>query len=76
MYFEKVKQLIVEEMNVDPSKITMETNFVDDLGADSLDAVELVFKIEEVFNVTLTEEESTNLQTVGDVVKLLEAKLK
>ena len=76
MYFEKVKQLIVEEMNVDTSKITMETNFVDDLGADSLDAVELVFKIQEEFNVVLTEEESTNFATVGDVVKLLEAKLK
>lgn len=76
MYFEKVKQLIVSEMNVDPSKITMETNFVDDLGADSLDAVELVFKIEEEFDIHLSEEESTNLQTVGDVVKLLEAKLK
>lgn len=76
MIFEKVKDLIVKEMNVDPEKITMETNFVDDLGADSLDAVELVFKVEEEFNVTLSEEEASNLLTVGDIVKLLEKKVK
>ena len=76
MYFEKVRKLIADELSIDESKITLESRLSEDLGADSLDAVELVFKIEEVFNVTLTEEESTNLQTVGDVVKLLEAKLK
>ena len=54
----------------------METNFVDDLGADSLDAVELVFKIEDEFGIQVTDEEATTLLTVGDIVKLLESKAK
>ena len=76
MYFEKVKDLVVKELNCDPEKITLETNFVDDLGADSLDAVELVFKIEDEFGIQVSDEEATTLLTVGDIVKLLESKLK
>lgn len=76
MYFEKVKDLVVKELNCDPEKITLETNFVDDLGADSLDAVELVFKIEDEFGIQVTDEEATTLLTVGDIVKLLEKKAK
>ncbi len=71
---DKIKKLIEEKLNVSPDKITLETSFVDDLGADSLDAVELVMTVEEEFDITISDEEAQSLQTVGDLVKIIESK--
>ena len=71
---EKVKQIIVEQLGVDEGEVTPSASFVDDLGADSLDTVELVMAFEEEFNVEVPDEEAEKLQTVGDVVKYIEDK--
>lgn len=70
---EKIKGLVAENLNVKAGEITEETKFVDDLGADSLDLVELVMAFEEEFEVSIPEEDVANLVTVGDVVKYVEA---
>ena len=72
MIFEKLRTLIAEQFTINENSITMETSFVDDLGADSLDAVELTMAIEEVFNIPEVDEETMNgLVTVADVVRFL-----
>ena len=71
---EKVKQIIVEQLGVDEGEVTSSASFVDDLGADSLDTVELVMAFEEEFNVEVPDEEAEKLQTVGDVIKYIEDK--
>lgn len=70
---EKIKGLVAENLNVDASEITEETKFVDDLGADSLDLVELVMAFEEEFEVSIPEEEVAKLTSVGEVLKYVEA---
>ena len=72
MDFEKVKALIAETLNCDLEKVTMEASLADDLGADSLAAVELSMALEEEFGVTIADEELPNMKTVGDLVKYLE----
>lgn len=72
MYFEKVKNLIAQELSVDPSKIEMETRLAEDLGADSLDAVELIMAIEDEFGVQVSDEMAQQIRKVGDIVELLE----
>ena len=74
MEFEKLKQIIVEVLNVDESEITMETTFIDDLGADSLDSVELIMAFEEEFGAAIPEEDAEKLTTVGKVVEYLKSK--
>ncbi len=69
---EKVKDIIVEQLGVNPEQVTPQAKFIEDLGADSLDTVELVMAIEEEFNVEVPDEEAEKLQTVGDVVKYIE----
>jgi len=76
MVFEKVKALIVKELKADESKITLETTLVDDLGADSIDAINVIMSAEEEFGVTITDEELKDIKTVGDIVKLVETKFK
>ena len=72
MIFEKLRTLIAEQFTVSENSITMDTSFVDDLGADSLDVVELTMAIEEEFNIPEVDEDTvTNLVTVGDVVRFL-----
>ena len=72
MIFEKLRTLIAEQFTVSENSITMETSFVDDLGADSLDVVELTMAIEEGFLIPEVDEETVNrLITVGDVVRFL-----
>jgi acyl carrier protein len=71
---EKVKDIIVEQLGVNPEQVTLQANFIEDLGADSLDTVELVMAFEEEFNVEVPDEEAEKLQTVGDVVKYIEDK--
>lgn len=71
MVFDKVKTIIAEQLGVDEDIITMESSFKDDLGADSLDVVELVMAIEEEFDVELPDEEAENIETVGDAVNYI-----
>lgn len=71
--FEKVRDVVVETLSCNADEITLETNLADDLGADSLDAVELNMAIEEAFAVTIPDNELTNMKTVGDIVSYLEA---
>jgi acyl carrier protein len=71
---ERVKQIIVEQLGVDENQVDPSASFVDDLGADSLDIVELVMAFEEEFSVEVPDEDAEKLQTVGDVVKYIEEK--
>jgi len=74
--FEKVQEIVAEKLGIEKSKITMEASFIDDLGADSLDTVELIMKMEEDFGIEIPDEEAEKLKTVGEVVKYLDSKLK
>ena len=71
---EKVKDIIVEQLGVNPEQVTPQASFIEDLGADSLDIVELVMAFEEEFSVEVPDEDAEKLQTVGDVVKYIEEK--
>jgi acyl carrier protein len=69
--FEKVKDIVVEQLGVEADEVTMEASFVDDLGADSLDIVELIMALEEEFNMEIPDEEAEKISTVGDVVEYI-----
>jgi acyl carrier protein len=71
---EKVKEIIVEQLSVNAEQVTTGAKFIEDLGADSLDVVELVMAFEEQFGVEVPDEDAEKLQTVGDVVKYIEDK--
>jgi acyl carrier protein len=73
---EKVKDIIVEQLGVNPEQVTPQASFIEDLGADSLDIVELVMAFEEEFSVEVPDEDAEKLQTVGDVVKYIEERAK
>lgn len=74
MVFDKVKSIIVEQLDAEEADVTMEANIQDDLGADSLDVVDLVMSIEENFDVEIPDEDVENIKTVGDIVKYIESK--
>ena len=69
---EKVTDIIVEKLGVDKSEVTLEASFTSDLGADSLDTVELIMEFEKEFNVSIPDEQAENIQTVGEAVSYLE----
>jgi acyl carrier protein len=71
--FERVKKIIVERLGVDESKVTPEATFKDDLGADSLDIVELIMELEDEFDMEISDEEAEKISTVGDVVTYIES---
>ena len=71
---ERVKGIIVEQLGVNPEQVTPTASFIEDLGADSLDIVELVMAFEEEFSVEVPDEDAEKLQTVGDVIKYIEDK--
>jgi len=71
---QKVKDIIVEQLGVDPEKVKAEASFIDDLGADSLDIVELVMAMEEEFDIEIPDEDAEKLKTVQDVASYLEKK--
>ena len=73
--FEKVKDLVVQHLGVEPGEVTEEKSFTDDLGADSLDIVELVMALEEEFGAAVPDDEAEKIKTVGDAVRFIEAKL-
>ncbi len=68
----KVKEIIINELGVDPEKVTGEASFVDDLGADSLDTVELVMAFEEEFTIDIPDEDAEQMRTVGDAIAYIE----
>ena len=69
MEFEKLQKIVAEVLNVDEDEITMETTFVDDLGADSLDVFQIIMGIEEEFDIEIATEEAEKIVTVGDAVE-------
>jgi acyl carrier protein len=71
--FEKVKKIIVEQLGVEESEVTLEASITDDLGADSLDQVELVMAFETEFNIDIPDEEAEKIKTVGDAVTKIDA---
>ena len=74
--FDKVKEVIVDKLGVEEDKITGEASFVDDLGADSLDTVELVLALEEEFEVNIPDEEAEKITTVAQAIEKIESHLK
>ncbi len=70
--FDKVKKIIVEQLGVDEAEVTMEASITDDLGADSLDQVELVMAFETEFNIDIPDEEAEKIKTVGDAVRKID----
>ena len=74
MIFEKVRSIIVDQLDVDEEKVTMNANIQDDLGADSLDMVDLVMSFEDEFDLEIPDDQVENIKTVGDVVKYIEEK--
>jgi acyl carrier protein len=70
----RVKEIIINELGVEPEKVTNDASFVEDLGADSLDTVELVMAFEEEFGIEIPDEDAENLQTVGDAIRYLQEK--
>lgn len=73
MVFEKIKEIIVEQFEVEEDTVTMETTVADDLGADSLDIVEVLMSIEDEFDVEIPDEAIENIKSVGDLVNYIEA---
>ncbi len=71
----EVKKIIVDKLGVDESEVTTEANFTNDLGADSLDTVELIMEFEKVFDISIPDEDAENITTVGDAIKYLEGKV-
>lgn len=71
MEFEKLKKVIAEVLNVDPEEITMDTTFVDDLGADSLDVFQIIMGIEEEFDIEIPAEKAEKIATVEEAVELI-----
>ena len=72
MEFEKLQQIIAEVLNIDPEEITMNTTFVDDLGADSLDVFQIVTAIEDEFELEISDEDAEKIVTVGDAVEQIQ----
>ena len=70
--FDKVKEIAVEQLSVDPADVSMDTTFIDDLGADSLDIVELIMAFEEEFNIEIPDEVAEKMKTVKDAVEYIE----
>ncbi len=71
MTFEKVRDILVEELDLDVDEVTMESDIKEDLGADSLDMVDLIMSIEDAFEVKVEENDAVNIKTVGDIVNYI-----
>ena len=72
MIFDEIKDIIIEQLQVDESEVTMDTNLMKDLSADSLDAVEIIMAIEEEYGIEIPDEDAETFQTVGDLVRYVE----
>jgi acyl carrier protein len=73
MVFDEVKKIIVDELNVNPDKITLDASLSEDLGADSLDAVEVIMDLEDKYGITIDDETAKSIKTVKDLVDYIEA---
>ncbi|RCK80723.1 MAG: Acyl carrier protein [Candidatus Ozemobacter sibiricus] len=73
-YFEEIKRIVVDKLQVDEKQVTMEASFIEDLGADSLDTVELVMDLEEHFGIEIPDEDAEKLKTVKDAVDYITQK--
>uniref|UniRef100_A0A7V4A0L0 Acyl carrier protein n=1 Tax=Thermus tengchongensis TaxID=1214928 RepID=A0A7V4A0L0_9DEIN len=73
--FEKVKAVIVDKLSVEPEKVTLEARFIEDLGADSLDTVELIMGLEDEFGLEISDEDAEKIRTVKDAVAYIQSKL-
>ena len=71
MEFEKIKEVIVDQLGVDESKVTLDASFADDLGADSLDIVDLIMGLEQEFDIEIPDEDAEKISTVGDAVNYI-----
>jgi acyl carrier protein len=71
---ERVRKIVIEHLDADPEKVTEKASFIDDLGADSLDNVELVMAFEEEFDIEIPDDAAEHIQTVGDAVKFIQEK--
>ena len=72
MVFEKIREMLAEQLEINPNEITMQTDILGDLGADSLDLVELIMGIENEYGIVITDEAVHNFKTIGDVVEFIE----
>ena len=72
MVYEKVKKILCDQLDIEEEKVTLEANIIDDLGADSLDVVDLVMGLEEEFNIEIPDDQIENMKTVGDIVTYIE----
>ncbi|WP_422484433.1 acyl carrier protein [Gudongella sp. DL1XJH-153] len=75
MIFDKVKEIIAEQLDVEMERVTMETSLMKDLEADSLDAVEIMMALEDEFEIEVPDEDAEGFKNIGDIVKYVEAKL-
>jgi acyl carrier protein len=73
--FERIKAIIVDQLGVDEAEVLPEAHFIDDLGADSLDTVELVMALEEEFGIEISDEDAEKIQTVGDAAKYIDERI-
>lgn len=73
MEFEKLTQIIAAVLNVDPNEITMDTTFMEDLGADSLDIYQIIMGVEDEFDIEISAEDAEKISTVGEAVELIRA---
>ena len=74
-HYDKIKEIIIDKLGIDNGKITMDAKFIDDLGADSLDTVELIMQFEEEFSIEIPDEEAESLLSVGQAVDYINNKL-
>ena len=75
MVLEKVKKIIVDQLDIEEGTITMDSVIIEDLGADSLDVVDIIMSIEEEFDMEIPDEKVENIKTIGDIVKYIEGNL-
>ena len=72
MYFEQIRDVLAKQFEIDPESITMDTNLIDDIGADSLDVVELIMSLEDNYGISISDEDAAELYTVRRIVEYLE----
>lgn len=75
MVFEKVREILCDQLEIDPEDVTLDTNIVDDLGADSLDLVDFVMSLEDEFDKEIPDEDIEHIKTIGDIVSYIENSL-
>ena len=75
MVFEKVREILCDQLDIDPEEVTLDTNIIDDLGADSLDLVDFVMSLEDEFDQEIPDEDIESIRTIGDIVYYIENSL-